>query len=274
MKPAAMKRLQRLAGFLAKAEKEGVTHRVLSVSSYHYRLTGPRGVEVDFWPTTDKWMKVGADRSRIGRDEMLKFLIKEDFNPGAPDVTTIFTDASFCHDTLAAGWAAWCRYGQGRGKMISGQLKGKPLNAELAEAMAIANGLYAARKNGIVRPENTVIIESDCLLALCKILGYVDGVRADPATDTIAVVPQLLPVPGSRGSMKKMAALSAQYMEVMNSIAILVRTYRLSIVLRHVKGHTGKNDPRSNINRMCDVEARANMRAWRNQMRSEEAQCA
>lgn len=74
--------------------------------------------------------------------------------------------------------------------------------------------------------------------------------------------------------MKKMAALSAQYMEVMNSIAILVRTYRLSIVLRHVKGHTGKNDPRSNINRMCDVEARANMRAWRNQMRSEEAQCA
>jgi ribonuclease HI len=72
---------------------------------------------------------------------------------------TIITDASFCPDTKAGGWAVWIAGDIGARIKQSGPFKENPATSNLAEIMAAINGCAIAYRAGA----RTMLIQSDCL---------------------------------------------------------------------------------------------------------------
>lgn len=88
------------------------------------------------------------------------------FDPGK--FVTIFTDASFCPDTRAWGWAAWIKYGvpaetlrlSGGGKHCQG--------SNQAELLALQHGIEAIADQVPVKGK-IVVVQSDCVGALSTV---------------------------------------------------------------------------------------------------------
>lgn len=87
-------------------------------------------------------------------------------------LATIITDASFCSETKAAGWAAWIRADGGIKVTRSGSFKDRPKQAEEAELWALKNGAFlAAQIAGVTH----LLVQSDCLGALRKMPATYEG---------------------------------------------------------------------------------------------------
>lgn len=74
---------------------------------------------------------------------------------------TVITDASFCPDTKAAGWAVWIAYDGGKIKKY-GRFKRDPAHSGQAELWALLNGIAIATRAGA----KLILAQSDCQSAL------------------------------------------------------------------------------------------------------------
>lgn len=73
---------------------------------------------------------------------------------------TVITDASFCSQTHAAGWAAWIAADHHERIKRSGVFQAKPQTSAMAELWAAYNGIAIAYQNGARR----ILIQSDCVI--------------------------------------------------------------------------------------------------------------
>jgi ribonuclease HI len=152
---------------------------------------------------------------------------------------TIFADASFDHVTGAAGISMWAR------DAVNFHRASKALtfpveSASQAESVALGTAITVALRVFTHDPGDRLSIQSDCLHAL----------------DLFAPVPQRKkPWPGIEAAMRSNVLEASQQ-------------FGLSLHPKHVKGHSGKGNPRSAVNDWCDSEARSQMRKARKHFKS------
>lgn len=72
---------------------------------------------------------------------------------------TVITDASFCHKTLASGWAAWITLDTKERIQKSGTFRDHPTSNTHAEQLAMFNAVTLAYLKGA----RDVLVQSDCL---------------------------------------------------------------------------------------------------------------
>lgn len=141
-------------------------------------------------------------------------------------ITTVFTDASFCHQTRCAGYAVWVK-NNSRVLKRYGNFRGKPENSSDAEFMALINGIYFAMQ---LAPETTyLIVQTDCM----------------------GIIPH-----ANRGGLPQRASgrLKRRMREALKGVTLDVR---------HVKAHSRDGSKRSHVNNWCDEFARKAMRQQR-----------
>lgn len=140
---------------------------------------------------------------------------------------TVITDASFCDETKAAGWAAWVRIdGQAEPIKRYGSFKIDVATSFEAEALAAINGLWIAQQCGATE----VLLQTDCL----TVVHIVNGIT-------------------------KSQKILKFWRNARN--AANIRTPKIKA--KHVKGHTATDDARSYVNRWCDKNAKRSMVAAR-----------
>ena len=132
---------------------------------------------------------------------------------------TIITDASFCHKTGNAGWAAWIRIDGIDGPIRRyGSFKEKIKTSTEAEKLAAANGLFIAQKMGATG----FLIQTDCMAVVHLVKGFT-----------------------------KKKHLNDDWAKIMLTCGVLGKP----IYAKHVKGHSKTKDARSYANRWCDKMA-------------------
>lgn len=143
---------------------------------------------------------------------------------------TVITDASFCPQTKAAGWAAWVRIdNQGEPICRYGSFKQPVSSARDAEMLAAINGVFIAMKEGATQ----VLVQTDCL----AVVHMFQGVTVQKSIrNAFACAMSKAGIAGIRVSAK------------------------------HVRGHTNDPASRSWVNRWCDEHAGKQMRANRVQI--------
>ncbi len=142
---------------------------------------------------------------------------------------TIIVDASFCHQTGAAGYGVWVACDRGS-KPFKGPLP-VPGSSSTAETMAIANALWHAIKEGLVIQDCKVLIQTDCAHAIRVYEEH-------------------------NWNNEKETSAYKWMLDV-------VKRHNLVINFRHVKGHSGTQDRRSNAQKYCDERAKEAMRSER-----------
>jgi ribonuclease HI len=148
---------------------------------------------------------------------------------------TLFTDASFCSETCAAGWAAWFKC-NGKTFRFAGKFKSPIETSYEAEVYGIGNGIFLIDKHlGPLSHNDLVIIQSDCLGAV-QALGTLTKTKSKAIT---TVRDQML--------------------------AIKARA-RVRFDFRHVTGHEGTKTRRSAVNTWCDAEAFKFMKLHRQEL--------
>lgn len=146
---------------------------------------------------------------------------------------TLFTDASYCHRSRIAAYAAWAKT-DGRTLRYSGVLKQPAANSTLAETMALVNGIHLAIAGMRPPAASRIIAQTDCLTAIDALTGRLTNPR------TIA----------------QFADIVAAYRDRVSAAGVVME-------FRHVGGHKGTVTPRNAVNTWCDAECRRLMRAAR-----------
>ena len=150
---------------------------------------------------------------------------------------TILTDASHCSETKVGGYGYWIASQRGK-QGGGGSFKGLVRDSTTAEAMAICNAVVIAHKLKLIRPEDTILVQTD-----------------------------------SKGAIKAFTDQSHR-IEVINNVVKTFIQFRkankLVIIFKHVPAHTGKKAARYVANSMCDKRAKAGMRKARNRLRQNE----
>lgn len=104
--------------------------------------------------------------------------------------------------------------------------------------MAVVNGLYTACKDGYVEEGDAVLLQTDCMRAI-------DMFNRRPI------------------------GMSEHEKPVVEYFEKLVKEVKITVLFRHVKGHTDGKQPRLYINNKCDEFAKRAMRTARAQFRKE-----
>lgn len=146
---------------------------------------------------------------------------------------TVFTDASYCPHTGAAGWAAWMKH-QGETKRFSGVPKSSVVNASHAEFIAAAYGISLA-------------------------------VKTFPNADRVHLVTDLLRLVEI---MRKYVRAKPGYESAIDRfIHSCVEPRNIKVTCKHVKAHVAQGARRNYVNNWCDQEARKRMRKMRNDIK-------
>lgn len=150
---------------------------------------------------------------------------------------TIIADASFCPDTNAAGYGYWIACD--RGKTGGGdEMKGRVPSSMVAEMQAVVNALYVAARLSLVQQGDSVLIQTDCLAAIDTFEG-------------------------------RREFLNGNEIEVLKAMSHVRSKLELTILFRHVKGHTRNREARFVTNNLCDERAKTAMRRARARFRTE-----
>lgn len=145
---------------------------------------------------------------------------------------TVFTDASFCHRTKAAGWAAWAKRSDMPTFFYSAPFAMEVADSFEAEAGAIGNACFLLMKRGYIGGDQHVLIKTDCLAVISAVGRFAH----------------------------KNAGRIEKYMVPVKQAKEAVRC----LEIRHVKAHSGKSaGARFAVNERCDEAARAAMEAKR-----------
>ena len=171
----------------------------------------------------------------------------------------IFADASWCSQTRAGGWGVWLKTDLlDRAIVKGGPIKVDVPTPNVAELVAIANGLFVAKRLHLLRPLDVVMIQSDCAEALAWIRGRVPTTADNRAVNGLSI-------DVAHGKLKTRKRVAAP----LQVIAEIAEEFSLRLQVRHVRGHQD-GDGRQYVNRLCDQIAKAGMRRRRDQLA---AQC-
>lgn len=174
------------------------------------------------------------------------------------DMLTIFSDASFCYKSGAAGWGAWgIGNGLKRGIVTGGELvmdrrMSSPSHAEL---LAMSHALSWFDNAGWLDGASAVMLQSDSIEALCCVRALVPNARFT-AGDGERDVKKLKG--GSFGGRLGQDACQ----NIRDRLGTRV------LFIRHVKAHNSDGTGRTWVNNKCDEEAKSHMRALRSRLRS------
>jgi hypothetical protein len=157
-------------------------------------------------------------------------------NPDIENIT-VFTDASFCHQTKAAGGAFWARATDVKAS-DSFSFRGAQQSHDSEVMVACEAILRIAQhpelgKMLTLGPKTRLVLVIDCL-TVKQVLG--DGSPGKLCPD-------------ARGLVTKVRALR--------------RKLNFWLKVNHVKAHSGQCTPRQWVNSWCDQNARAKMTALR-----------
>lgn len=130
---------------------------------------------------------------------------------------TVITDASYCQDSLAGGWAAWVKL-DGGGSVKRGGILPQPASSTEAEVMAAANGCYLAAREGATH----ILLQSDCMAVIHLVHGQ---------------------------------TRSESLLRIWRSFLAYEAMQGVQITARHVKGHGRIHDARTWVNDWCDRHA-------------------
>ena len=83
-------------------------------------------------------------------------------------LVTVNADASFCPDTKAGGYGLYVASSRSK-RSFDGRFKDLTANSTSAELKALVLGLYFGIKFGIIKANDVVLLQSDCIPALDKI---------------------------------------------------------------------------------------------------------
>ncbi|HDR9086283.1 ribonuclease HI [Burkholderia vietnamiensis] len=145
-------------------------------------------------------------------------------------LVTIIADASWDPQTRAGGYGYWAVSLRGR-HSGGGAFKSLVLNNNVAEMMAVMNGLHMAFARQIACPGDTILAQTDCQAA---ILAF-EGKRS----------------------------LNLDERMVVEGLKTMLEVKQATIQFRHVKGHTRGEKPRLWVNNRCDALAKTGMREAR-----------
>lgn len=146
---------------------------------------------------------------------------------------TVFTDASFCHQTKAAGGAFWAR-GNELKVSDSFSFEGADQSHECEVLVACEAILRIARHQGLGSllargPQTRLVLVIDCL-TVQQVLGENSATKLCPAARLLV-----------------------------NEVKALQKHLKFWLKINHVKAHSGKGSPRQWVNTWCDENARARM---------------
>lgn len=147
-------------------------------------------------------------------------------------LVSIFTDASYCHRTRAAGWAAWIKC-NGQTTRIARPFKASIEGPTDAEIGAAANALcfsIASLKLGVA---DRIVLQTDCIV----VIHALDFNKNYPS--------------------QKRAFVRVCRDAIQDTFK---RYGRPGIDIRHVRAHQGKIDPSSAVNDWVDKASREQMR--------------
>lgn len=145
-------------------------------------------------------------------------------------LVTVFSDASYDHRLQLAGWGAWAK-SERRRAYDGGRMRGTILNSSEAEVLAAVNAIAMAISRGVIGKGDRIILEADCLRVQ---YAFASEVRLT--------------------SNEKLAMQHWAHQKTM---------LELSLIYRHVPGHTQGNEPRLWVNNLCDRLARDGLRQAR-----------
>lgn len=148
-------------------------------------------------------------------------------------VVTIFADASFCHETKAAGWGCWIK-NDVRSATYEGVFQVTLDQAREAELCALVNAVHKAVVMTHAPPGSLLVLQTDCMSAIHLLTGR-----------------------------RKEASISLVEKAAWRKFRELVEANDLDWRLKHVRGHQGGKNARSWVNEKCDSLAKAAMRRAR-----------
>lgn len=244
-----------IAAGIKAIEAAGATVEHLDPCARHYRIAGPHGGTIDFWPTTGRWLVTRTKRDGgLGLETLLKRLAEiAPPAPPAPIDVTVFADAPICSKTGAAGWGGWFKAASmERGQTCGGQLSARLKTSGEAEAQAIANTLAVVEGFGLLSTGATVMLQSDSLETLSAIRGRLNA-EDRPAAKGCSV------------SRRRRTVKSKPMAAALDFIGEVTKRHSLRLIVRHVRGHQS-GDGRNWVNRECDRLAKAGMRARRDDL--------
>lgn len=152
---------------------------------------------------------------------------------------TLFTDASHCHRTHVAAYAAWAK-ADGFTVRRAGVLKDRVPDSSIAEAQALVNGLcFALAALKPPRPSK-IIAQSDSVSAIAALTGQ----------------------------LKKPAAI-ARFAPMVAAYRAKIVSSGIAVEFRHVSAHKGTVTPRNAVNTWCDEQCRTLMRLARDAIPAE-----
>lgn len=150
---------------------------------------------------------------------------------------TVFADASFCHQTKAAGGAFWAR------------------GDELKVSDSFAFG-GADRSH-----ECEVMVACEAILRIAKHPELGKLLELGPRTRLVLVIDCLTvqQVLGENSATKLCPAAR----KLVNEVKALQKRLNFWLKINHVKAHSGQGSPRQWVNTWCDENARAKMLVMR-----------
>lgn len=143
-------------------------------------------------------------------------------------------DGSFCPETGAGGFGYWIASYRGK-RPGGGPIKGASTNPTEVEMKAVCNALVEAVNSGLVQPGDKVLVQTDSKNAIRAF----EGNR----------------IPGEEAERETVRFLN-QYKKKAD----------LTLVFRHVKGHSDAPGARYAANNHCDTRAKQAMRKVRYQL--------
>lgn len=165
---------------------------------------------------------------------------------------TLFVDASFCPNSLAAGWGSWAKrddWDKGRYRGSALRTRNPITSSNAAEIAGIGMSLWQHQQLGDLQGLTGLMIQCDNVAAL----GFIS-----------TAIPRAV-----RSGSQRLQPLEwgddplvAEVMEVIEASLVGVP----AIGLRHVKAHTKNRDGRSWVNRRCDAIARKGMISRRKEL--------
>lgn len=152
-------------------------------------------------------------------------------------LVSLFSDASHCHETRVAAWAAWAKSERGQVSHAAPFLD-RIKQTHQAELGSIVNGVFLVVSRGVALPGDEILVQNDCMRAL-----------------------QLL-----RGGPKTAKATARDY-HMLSMLKKFTTDNELLIRCKHIRAHAGTGTPGYYVHDLVDKMARSNMRHERARIR-------
>ncbi|RQT26124.1 ribonuclease HI [Burkholderia contaminans] len=150
-------------------------------------------------------------------------------------LVTIIADASWDPETGAGGYGYWSVSQRGR-RSGGGALKSLARNNNVAEMMAVVNGVHMAFAHQIAMHGDSLLAQTDCQAAILAFEG------------------------------KRLLSIDERM--IVEGLNRLINANQADIRFKHVKGHTRGEVPRLWVNNHCDELAKTGMREARARVKS------